>query len=234
VIVILDPYVTARALSTPASLLAIGYCQEKKTGPAAAWLLITAMIHPQMFVYALIACMAVVWIRSEKWGSATHFAMAVLAGVPGSLNVLPARGVYREVLFSRSYFFVSNWAWYEWIGVFAPLAILGWFSLRPPRGSTSAFRLLTRVLVPFGLAFTAAAGTPDRSRGLSAIGGLIVDRAIIEREITIRSTRTEYYNLRIAAVASGADAAVLGIVAALSDITRQRELQELKMMWSRW
>ncbi len=59
---------------------------------------------------------------------------------------------------------------------------------------------------------------------------LLIDRNPIEREITIRGARPRRYMLRMAAVSEGDDAhsAVLGIVASLSDITRQYELQQTK------
>ena len=57
---------------------------------------------------------------------------------------------------------------------------------------------------------------------------LVVDRARIEREITFREARSHHYMLRMAAVTSGenGDSPVLGIVASLSDVTRQHELQQ--------
>jgi len=59
---------------------------------------------------------------------------------------------------------------------------------------------------------------------------LVVNRAKIEREITIRGARPRQFALRVAAVCSGEDGrgAVRGIVASLSDITRQHELQQTK------
>ena len=59
---------------------------------------------------------------------------------------------------------------------------------------------------------------------------LIVDRAKIEREISIRGARLRHFTLRVAAVCAGEDGrgAVRGIVASLSDITRQHELQQTK------
>ena len=59
---------------------------------------------------------------------------------------------------------------------------------------------------------------------------LVVDRAKIEREITIRGARPRRFTLRVAAVCSGEDGggAALGIVASLADITRQHELQQTK------
>src|ERR1035438_4862960 len=56
----------------------------------------------------------------------------------------------------RNFFFVSAWAWYEWIGVFAPLALLWWFSRANLRRTLPAFRRLADSLVLFGLLFTAA------------------------------------------------------------------------------
>ena len=43
------------------------------------------------------------------------------------------------------------------MGVIAPLAVLLWLSTAALRGTTAAFRALARALIPFGLAFTAAA-----------------------------------------------------------------------------
>ena len=66
--------------------------------------------------------------------------------------------------------------------------------------------------------------------GRDALVHLVVDRAKIEREITIPGPRPRRFTLRMAAVCSGEDGrgAVQGIVASLSDITRQHELQQTK------
>jgi two-component system phosphate regulon sensor histidine kinase PhoR len=59
---------------------------------------------------------------------------------------------------------------------------------------------------------------------------LLIDRNPIEREITIRGARPRRYILRVAAVSEGENprSPVLGIVACLSDITRQHDLQQTK------
>jgi signal transduction histidine kinase len=59
---------------------------------------------------------------------------------------------------------------------------------------------------------------------------LTVERATVEREIEIRNSKPRHYVLRMAAVAAGENRAgpVCGIVASLSDVTRQRELQQTK------
>ena len=73
---------------------------------------------------------------------------------------------------------------------------------------------------------TAGATGPDAEM----LSRLIVDRAHVEREITFRDVRPNHYTLRVAAVTGGekGDGPVLGIVASLSDVTRQHELQQTK------
>ena len=152
-LVIMDPYLTARSLSTPATMFAIAAYVSGRPRHAAAWLLFTALIHPQMALYGavFIACMALYLRLSSAAGTAPALAL-----LPFAWDFQPARGAAREALISRTYFFVSNWAWYEWVGVFAPLALLWWLSGAAPRNTTPAFRRLARTLVPFGLLFTAA------------------------------------------------------------------------------
>jgi hypothetical protein len=156
---IADPYMTARTLSTPATIFAIACFISGHRKQAAAWWLFTALIHPQMSVYAAVflGCLAVAARQGSVLVSRAPAAgLACFSGFPFLFEFQPARGPAREALLSRTYFFVSQWTWYEWIGVFAPLALLGWFALADPRGAKPAFRTLARALMPFGLMSTMA------------------------------------------------------------------------------
>ncbi len=64
----------------------------------------------------------------------------------------------------------------------------------------------------------------------AVLSKLLLDRATFEREITIMGTRARRYTLRLTAVSAQEDGAgpLLGVVASLSDITRQHELQQTK------
>lgn len=59
---------------------------------------------------------------------------------------------------------------------------------------------------------------------------LVVDRARVEREIAMQDNRARRYVLRVSAVEAGEEGGgqVVGIVASLSDVTRQHELQQTK------
>ncbi len=57
---------------------------------------------------------------------------------------------------------------------------------------------------------------------------LVVERLPVEREIALGDAPTRYYMLRLSTVSDEDDGAVLGLVASLSDVTKQRELQQTK------
>ncbi len=154
---IMDPYLTARTLSTPATLFAIACFVRKEYKSSVAWLAITALLHPQMSVFLAAFLGSVLLARRVRARPVPAVALGLLpiTQLPFVYDFQPASGPAREALFSRNYFFVSTWTWYEWIGVFAPLALLWWFSSVNPRTTTPVFRLVSRTLVPFGLLFTA-------------------------------------------------------------------------------
>jgi len=158
-LVIMDPYVTARSLSTPATLFAIASFARNNLKRGVLWLLFTALIHPQMSVYgaAFLGCLVLVpYLARLVKRPVLSPGLASMAAIPLSLQFEPARGVYREILSSRSYFLVSNWAWWEWVGILAPLLLLWWFSRIAPEGALPPFQRLSRTLVVFGVVFTAA------------------------------------------------------------------------------
>jgi hypothetical protein len=153
----MDPYLTARSLSTPATLFAIACYLSGRPMRAAAWLVATALVHPQMGVYGalFIGCMALLQRRAAVYAAAPVF--GAFFALPFPMEFAPAYGPARECLLSRSFFFISTWTWYQWIGVVAPLALLWLLSQANPRHTLPAFGRLTRALIPFGLVFTGAA-----------------------------------------------------------------------------
>jgi hypothetical protein len=154
---VMDPYLTARSLSTPATLFAIGCWLSGQRKQAAAWMLFTFLIHPQMSVFAaaFLACLELTR-RSIPQPAAEKAAIAMAAGIPFLFPFREPSGAARDALFSRTYFFVYQWAWYEWAGILAPLVLLWALAAVPLRGTTPTLRVLAGTLVPFGLLFTAA------------------------------------------------------------------------------
>jgi hypothetical protein len=114
---------------------------------------LTAALHPQMAAY-LVFLTAVIWVI-EKSAPAVRERVPVLAAMtvalPATFHLGVAQDPYREALYARDFFFLSNWTWYHWLGMLAPLAILAWFWKGKLRGTTPDFARLSCALIPFGL-----------------------------------------------------------------------------------
>ncbi|MGI8772049.1 MAG: hypothetical protein ACR2JE_11495 [Acidobacteriaceae bacterium] len=98
--------------------------------------------------------------RREEWGTrpvaavvTAGLALVVMLAVPLALpKAFPlgaAQGAYREALYNRPFLFVFQWHWFEWVGVFAPLAILYGLGRWPLRGTLRPFRTIIGALMPF-------------------------------------------------------------------------------------
>ena len=160
-LVLSDNYLSARSFSAPFALLSIGFLLRGRLRLAFLWLVITALFHPQMAVYCA-AFLALYWYfdRAAKFpGEASPIAAQrsawLLASVPSagllhSFSLTPATGAYRDVLYSRHYFFAYRWHWYEWIGAIAPLLLLAAIARWPPRATSSAVVKTCRALIILG------------------------------------------------------------------------------------
>jgi hypothetical protein len=161
-LLIADPYLTARSLSTATIILAITAIVTNRRLRAGFWIAASLLIHPQMAVYgALFAFCHAIACRSDRAGEPAldpRASLAVAALLPlVTLDFHPARGAYREILLSRAYFLVSSWHWWEWVGIFAPLAILSLLPRFVRRGAFPAVRAACRACVLLGLIATASA-----------------------------------------------------------------------------
>ncbi len=150
---IADPYVTSRTLSTPFTLFCIAAFLSNRRRAALAWLVATVAIHPQMGAYCG-AFLAIADVMRRQGAERLMEMPLAAAGLPLMFDFAAARGAAREALYSRTFFFVYNWTWYEWLGAIAPLALAGWACRLHLRSTSGQFRLLVRTLVPFGLVFT--------------------------------------------------------------------------------
>jgi len=151
----IDPYLTARSFSTPATLFAIAYTLERRMVAATLCLAAAFVLHPLMAAYAIGYVLTLVLLRRKKGVSLAVLAVAVLAiGVAAThagvlLGNSPA---YQVAAISRSYFFLNHWAWFEIFGLFPPLAaaLIYWsrrsFQLQTNYSRISAASLYVGVL----------------------------------------------------------------------------------------
>ena len=157
-LLLVDPYITARSFSTPLSLFALSAFAIGHVWIAVALTLVTASIHPQMAAYMVLLAAILRWRERATSQDAEPVPAfpAMLLALPGAFRMGVAPEPYREALYSRSYFFLSNWTWYHWLGMLAPLAFLFWLARGRLRNTTPACSRICIALVIFGLLSVAA------------------------------------------------------------------------------
>jgi hypothetical protein len=165
---LMDPYFTTRSLSAPGALLGVSKALEEKYFAAALWILFTAAIHTLMAVFAAVyvGIILLLKFRTKSAGAA-----ASVAALPLQL-FSPVTSEYQEILRTRPYFFLTKWAWYEWLGLLAPFAILAWFARIARRYAPGPMNLACRALVLYGAVFFAMAlivSRPGRFENLAEI-----------------------------------------------------------------
>lgn len=139
---IMDPYFTARTLSTPLTVAATACAVERRWRRACFVLLLAVAIHPLMALFAAVLIA----------GYATAGAVRMPAKMPlVATSILPfglalgsLDGTARETMgmTGRTFFFASRWDVFDWAGVIVPLAILFFTWRTPLRASTPILRRL--------------------------------------------------------------------------------------------
>jgi len=130
---IMDQYLNPRNLAAFAAVFAVARILEKKYLRALAWVGFAACVHPLMWVFPFSFC--ALWIVMEQMERRPVAATEVGRGVAmlGGIVTLgipfagPTSSAYHEAAKLHSYFYIQDWKWYEWLGIFAPLALLWWF-----------------------------------------------------------------------------------------------------------
>ena len=138
-LMLMDPYLTARSISTPLVLLAWAWALG---GGRLRWLWCAlalagaAAMHPLMAGYGALAMATAAAStlnnaddrRKAGWALgalALGVAAIVQAGAP------PETPDYLRIVITRYYWFPFQWEWYELFGLIAPLLLLAWFARRP-------------------------------------------------------------------------------------------------------
>jgi hypothetical protein len=130
-LLLMDPYVTARSLSTPLSLLAVSFVIDARSSLrpllwSALCLILAAAFHPLMAAYAFAFVLVLHLTRLRQ----RHLAYAILAlsalALAAVLHTLAPAETPAIIAAekSRYYWFLSQWQWFELLGLIGPLAVL--------------------------------------------------------------------------------------------------------------
>ena len=149
---IMDQYLNTRSLSTPMILLAIVNVVEHKWARGLMWIVLTGLIHPLMVVFGAAYIFFLVWAERKQ----TVAALAAFALLPLGLFP-PVTEAYRRILETREYFFLLRWEWYEWLGIFAPLALFWWYRRIARQHGLRVLERMCSAVILFELLFLVAA-----------------------------------------------------------------------------
>lgn len=150
---LMDPYLTGRSFSTPFTLLAVCAIFDRSWWRTCLFLALATLFHPLMGGYAIGLSLLLIAVRRRSWPALVTIAVsgilaaAILQSAQGSVTESPA---YTAAVSTRTYFFLSEWSWYEILGLIAPLALLVLWG-RQRRTPETVFRSLARACVALGL-----------------------------------------------------------------------------------
>jgi hypothetical protein len=148
---LMDQYFNPRSISTFSILFAVDAALQRKFLRSVLWLIFTALIHPLMVVFGTFYILILVFtekVLAKRAVPAFAPVAASLIAVPSLLHPAPA---FFQTLNAHPYYFVLRWHWYEWLGIFAPLALLWWFRCIAEAKKRRALTVVSLALIPFGI-----------------------------------------------------------------------------------
>jgi hypothetical protein len=157
-----DQYLHPRTLATAAILAAIVAILDRRLWLAGLLLAIAFVIHAIMAAFGISFCTFLFFaLRRSAVQRHVSVAAGVAALMPLGWIFQPTSDSWRQAAASRSFYHLANWAWYEWLGVLAPLlliySVLHFWKLRRENTNeeTDLYPLLTALLY-YGVFQTAA------------------------------------------------------------------------------
>lgn len=150
---IMDQYLNPRNIAAFAELFAVARTLERRYVRAVLWLVFGAVCHPLMGAFGFSFCLLLIVLEfyEQKYWS---FALALfpLSGFFGA-----ASQTYRKAAQIHGFHYLSKWAWYEWLGIVAPIPIFAWFARIARRRNLINVARICRALIIYDLVYFVAA-----------------------------------------------------------------------------
>lgn len=142
---LVDQYLHPRGLATALILIAVARIMAARYWQAVPLLLVSFALHPIMAALGIsfCFCLAMVslepvraWVRELRGAGQKALNVqqgtAAMLAVPLAWMFDPPNPIWRKAVAAKTYFQLSQWAWYEWLGALAPL-VLFWLLWRMAR-----------------------------------------------------------------------------------------------------
>lgn len=144
-----DQYLNPRNLAAFAGVFAVARTMEGKYQRALLWLVFAASVHPLMWVFPFSFCALLVVMKRFDRDVAIEVrpdgAACIALAIPLGLQATPA---YHEAAKLHANHYIQNWAWYELLGLLAPIALFWWFAkIAKAKVWTNVWRLCRAFIV---------------------------------------------------------------------------------------
>lgn len=129
---IMEPYAGPRSIVAALSLFAVGLTLERRWFWLGVTLLAGATMHPELTIFTASFVLVLALLKDGKTRltlSACGLALVITAALyaftaPTAASVAHPSAAYQAAQQSRTYIFLSDWHWYELLGVLLPLCLL--------------------------------------------------------------------------------------------------------------
>jgi hypothetical protein len=124
-ITLADQHLHPRTLATAVILAAIVAVLDRRLAFATVLLAVAFSIHAIMACFGISFCAFLWWsLRASSIRPRNPAPLAAALLVPLGWIFEPASDAWRKAAATRSFYFLTRWEWYEWLGVFAPLVLI--------------------------------------------------------------------------------------------------------------
>jgi hypothetical protein len=149
---VMDQYLNPRNLAAFAALFAVARTLERRYLWAGIWIAFGAACHPLMAAFAFSLC-ALLFIFQRYDVKLAAFALLF----PLANFFAPSTPAYHQAARFHGFHYITNWQWFEWLGIVGPVPIFWWIKRISQRRGLHNVVLLCRVLIIYDLAYFAAA-----------------------------------------------------------------------------
>jgi Domain of unknown function (DUF6798) len=149
---IADQYLNPRTFALFAGIFATTATLKNKYLQAGLWICFAAAVHLLMAVFFASWLFFLVVVSNSGLQP-----VLALSWLPLGITFKYPSSAYCEAARTRSYLFLSQWQWYEWLGIFGPPAILYGLSRLARKQGLAKVETLCRASVPFVLFYFAVA-----------------------------------------------------------------------------
>jgi hypothetical protein len=154
---ILDQYLNPRNLAAFAAVFAVSRTLEKKYVRAVLWLAFAASVHPLMAAFACSFCALLVAVGRLGGKNALTPAIgltSVCCLLPFGITLDPPTSpAYHAAALRHQFHYIQLWAWYEQLGIVAPVVLFWWFGRVARARQWGRLALICRALILYDLVY---------------------------------------------------------------------------------